>query len=336
MKVLVLLHGDLVPPEKFESKTEYLQADCKTEFDIVTNLKKIGHKVHIVAVRDDLKKIRTAIEEFKPAIVFNLLEEFAGEAVFDHNVVSYLEMLGVKYTGCNPRGLMLARDKALSKKVLKYHRIPTPNFYVFRKNKRVKAPSKVKYPLFVKTLNEEASLGLSDESIVHNEENLLKRVSYLQEKFNTDVIAESYIKGKEYYVGVVGNESLKVLPVWELFFSKAPDKTHKIATSKVKWDFAYREKLGIKTGAAKDIPTDMENKIQNLAKRAYRALELSGYARMDFRTNEATGEVFLIEANPNPDIGDKEDLASSAMKANLPYEKLLTKILNLGRKWSSI
>lgn len=229
---------------------------------------------------------------------------------------------------------MIARDKALAKKILKYHRIPTPDFYVFKRNKKIKVPKKIKYPLFVKTLNEEASLGISQDSIVKNNEALKHRVEYIHEKFKTDAIAETYIKGNEYYVGVIGNESLKVLPVWQLFFEKAAAGIPKIATSKVKWDFAYREKLGIKTGKAKNLNFELEKKLHIFAKRAYRALELSGYARMDFRLSDETEEIFLIEANPNPDIGDDEDFVSSAKSLNIQYGKLIQKIINLAKKWN--
>lgn len=336
VKVLVILHNDLVPPEGgYPTKKAYLESDTKTEYDVVKALKKLKHEVKVQGVADDLRVIRQSIDEFKPNIVFNLLEEFAGEALYDHNVVGYLELLQVKYTGSNPRGLMLARDKAISKKILSYHRIPTPQFLVFKKNKPLRLRKKTKYPLFVKTLNEEASLGISQDSIVNNDEQLLKRVHYLHEKYETDVIAETYIKGREFYVGVVGNEVLKVLPVWELFFTKSPEGTPKIATSRVKWDFKYRERHGIKTGPAKGLSPELEKKIKSVCKRAYRALELSGYARMDLRLHEETGELFLIEANPNPDIGDNEDLAASAAHQKMSYPQLIKKLLHLGTRWTT-
>lgn len=231
---------------------------------------------------------------------------------------------------------MLSRDKSISKKIFKYHRIPTPQFYVFKKNKKIKIQKNLQFPLFVKTLNEEASLGISQESIVTNLENLVKRTQFLHSKYNTDVIAESYIKGRELYVGVMGNESVKVLPVMELFFSKTPESVPKIATSKVKWNEEYRKKMGIKTGPAAPLSEDLEKRIKNLSKRAYRALEISGYARMDFRYDELGDKLYLIEANPNPDIAKSDEFAKSAQLANVPYEKLLSKILSLAKRWTTV
>ena len=131
LRILALMHEDLVPPEDASSQAA-AEADWKMEFDVTVSLKKLGHEVQNLGVGGDLGVIRKAIDEGKPHIVLNLLEHFHGIPVFDQNVVSYLELLRIPYTGCNPRGLMLARDKGLSKKLLAYHRIPVPEFAVFR------------------------------------------------------------------------------------------------------------------------------------------------------------------------------------------------------------
>ncbi|RME14479.1 MAG: ATP-grasp domain-containing protein [Bdellovibrio sp.] len=329
LRVLVLVHQDLIPPDICPSKEEREQAPWKTEYDVVQALKAMKHEVQCVGIYDDLRPLKKSIESMKPHIVFNLLEEFAGESVFDCHVVSYLELLGIHYTGASSRGLLLARDKALSKKILSYHRIPTPQFVVYRRNKKISVPSRLSFPLFVKTVNEEASLGISQESIVKNEEELVKRVKYLWERFGTDVLAETYIDGREFYVGVLGNERLKVLPVWELFFNKLIEKSSPIATRKVKWDLNYRKKYGIQTGPAKNLLPEQEKKIFSLCRRAYRALNLNGYARMDLRMN-SRGQIFLLEVNPNPDIGFGEEMAESAEFLGWDYKKLLSKILHLG------
>ncbi len=331
MKVIVLVHYTLIPPDEPDKKTLEGQP-WETEYHVINTLKKLNHDVRAVGLNDDLSVLREAVEEFKPHVVFNLLEEFAGEAVFDHYIVSYLEMLRIKYTGCNPRGLMLARDKALSKKIMKYHRIKTPDFVVFRKHQSVRVPAKLKYPLFVKTLNEEASLGISQESIVNNKEQLVKRVQYLFDQYDTDAIAETFIKGREFYVGIYGNSQLTVLPPWELFFDKVPEANPKIATSTVKWDLAYRKKMGIHTGPAQKLSPAESKEILSVSKRAYKALELSGYARMDLRLDPEKG-LYLIEANPNPDIGFGEEFADSAAHIGIKYPELIQKIINLGVRW---
>ncbi len=332
MRIIVLVHASLVPPSENLDEDSIIGQPWSTEYYVISTLRELNHEVQPVGLTDDLSILRTAIEEFKPNLVFNLLEEFDGEANFDHYIVSYLEMLRIKYTGCNPRGLMLARDKALSKKIMKYHRIKTPDFLVFRRHQSIRIPSRLQFPLFVKTLNEEASLGISQESIVSNKEQLKKRIEYLFENFGTDVIAETFVKGREFYVGIYGNSSIKVLPPWELFFDNVPDHNPRIATRTVKWDLKYREKMGIRTGPASELESEHIREIQRICRRTYKSLELSGYARMDLRWDEDDG-FHIIEANPNPDIGYGEEFADSAEHVGMDYPQLLKKILNLGLKW---
>ncbi|MCB0361696.1 MAG: hypothetical protein KDD35_03195, partial [Bdellovibrionales bacterium] len=197
LKVLVLLHEDLVPPENSFKESITSEVPWKTEYDVWKGLQDGGHHVQLLGVRDDTLVIRQTIDDFKPNIVFNLLEEFAGQATFDQHVVSYLEMLGVKYTGCNPCGLVIARNKDLAKKLMKFHRIPTPDFSVFAKKKgRLLIPKNLRYPLFVKSLTEEASMGITQESIVWDQAELKKRIEYFFEQIDSDVIAETYVDGR--------------------------------------------------------------------------------------------------------------------------------------------
>ncbi len=206
------------------------------------------------ACRPSSRPIRDAVEEWKPDIVFNLLEEFHGESLYAQNVVGLLELLRVPYTGCNPRGMMLARGKDLSKKLLKYHRVPVPAFAVFPMGKKVRRPGRLKFPLIVKSLWEDASLGIAQASIVDTDEKLAERVAFIHKRLNTPAIAEQFIEGREIYVGVVGNDRLQVLPVWELSFSNLAEGAHAIATEKVKHDPIYQEKRGILQGPAQDLP----------------------------------------------------------------------------------
>ncbi len=331
LRITVLMHEALVPPEDMKG-VDVATAEWKTEFDVVSTLQDMGHDVQPVGVRSDLAVIRSAIEEWKPHVAFNLLEEFDGVAVYDQNVVAYLELLRVPYTGCNPRGLMLARDKALSKKILAFHRIHVPDFAVFPVGRAVRMRKRLAFPLIVKSVSQEASLGISQASIVDNEEKLRERVTFIHKNVGTDAIVERYIEGRELYVGVVGNMRLDVFPVWELFLSRMPEDVRHIATARVKWSPKYRKKHGIKSGEAKGLSQDLVQEIQHVAKRVYRALNLSGYARIDMRL-DADGKVYILEANPNPEIAYGEDLAESAEKAGLSYEGLLQRILSLGLQW---
>ncbi len=329
MRVVVLMHEDLVPPDSIKGLSEEEVAPFKTEFDVVVTLREMGHQVHALGVSDDLGLIRRAIEQIKPHVCFNLLEEFHGLGVYDSHVVSYLELMRQPYTGCNPRGLMLAHNKAMSKMICRYHRIPVPKFAVFPMGRKVRRPKKLEFPLFVKSLTEEGSVGISQASVVYDDDKLTERVEFIHRTVGTDALAEGYIEGRELYVGVIGNDRLQVLPVWEMLFPNLRDDAPKIATGKVKWDARYQKKIGLDTKLASDIDDGLRRKINHLCKRIYRSLGLSGYARMDLRLTP-DGRIYLIEANPNPNLSYGEDFAESAETAGIGYDQLLHKLINLG------
>ena len=331
LRVLVLMHEDLVPPGDLSDLTPKEIAPIKTEYDVCHALQdELGHTVEMLGLRDELAPLRRVIRDWKPHVAFNLLEEFHGEAIYDHNVVGYLELMRVAYTGCNPRGLILSRDKGLSKKILHYHRIRVPEFAVFPLGRRVKRPKRLEYPVIVKSLIDDASLGISQASIVNNDEKLAERVRFIHEKYASDAIAEQFVPGREVYVSVLGNHRLKVLPIWELDLGGLPDDAARIATEKVKFDLEYQDKHDIKIGPAKGLGDELEAKLARTSKRIYRVLGLSGYARIDFRI-DAEGRAWFLEANPNPDIAADEEFASSARAAGFGYSKLIQKLISLGR-----
>ncbi|MDA8362569.1 MAG: ATP-grasp domain-containing protein [Gammaproteobacteria bacterium] len=329
LRVMMLVHYSLVPPDDLHSKDDPRMEKFRTEYDVKHALLKLGHKVRVVGVYDDLLPIRTAIEEWKPDIAFNLLEEFAGIAAFDYYVVSYLEMMKLPYTGCNPRGLLLARDKALSKKLLAYHRIQVPDFRVFPRGRKLLPLRRVRYPVIVKALTEEGSVGIAQASYVETERQLQERVQLIHERIRDDAIAEQYIDGREIYVTVLGNVQLQVLPARELLFHNAAEGTPRMATYRVKWDNKYRERRGIDYDFASDLAPEMVGRISWLCKRIYRALGMSGYARIDLRLN-TTGQFYVLEANPNPGIARDEDSTLSALRAGMNYEDFIQCILRLG------
>ncbi len=331
LRILALMHQDLVPPEKVEG-IDTTKTDWRTEYDVVSTLRAMGHDVRPLGVRDDLAVIRTAVEDWKPHVAFNLLEEFSGVAVYDQNVVSYLELLKVPYTGCNPRGLILARDKGVAHKILYYHRIPIPEFITVPLGRSVRRPKDFPFPLIVKSVSEEASLGISQASIVDDDDKLQERVKFVHQSVGTGAMVERYIEGRELYVGVMGNHRLRVFPVWELNLSQLPDEARRIATARVKWNDRYQRKYGVTSGEAADLSDDQRTAIQQLAKRVYRCLGLSGYARIDLRL-DAGDHVYVLEANPNPQIAKGEDFADSAERGGLPYQILLQRILDLALRW---
>ena len=328
-RIIVLVHKSLIPPDDISKMTPEEVAPFKTEFDVREGLRALGHEVMMVGLTDELAPLRTAIEEFKPHVVFNLLEEFGGEAIFDAHVVGYLELQRTPYTGCNPRGLWLARDKALSKKVLTYHRIRVPRFRVFPRYRKIRRPKQLEFPLIVKSLIEEGSYGIAQASVVHNDKALEERVAFIHEKILTDAVVEQYISGRELYVSVLGNHRLHVLPTWEIFLDQLPDDAPKIATRKVKWDLEYQEKYKVRIGRAKGLSDEMERRIARLSRRICRRLGTDGCVRIDFRLDDS-GRLYFLEANPNPDIAEEEEFASAAKAAGIDYLGLLQKIVNLG------
>lgn len=332
LKILVLMHEDLVPPGSMKGYPDTEIVEWKTEFDVVSTLKDMGHNVYPLGIFDDLGVIRQAISDFKPDIAFNILEEFLGNSLYDYHVVSYLELMKQAYTGCNPRGLMIAHDKALTKKLLTFHRINTPRFTVFPLNKKVRVPKSLRFPLIVKSLVEEGSYGLSQASVVYSEEKLLERVDYLHTRLLTPVLAEEYIEGRELYLSIIGNEQLQTQPVLELVFGEMPHDSHNIATSRAKWNWRYQKQHQIDIKPPGDLDPQLMKKLTALGKRIYRILGMSGYARVDLRLTEGNS-LHVLEVNANPDIGFGDELSTSAELAGISYDQLLQKVINLGLKY---
>ena len=329
LRVLALMHKEFVPPENAGNVAKTRAEPWRMERDILRTLLELGHDVQVMPVTDEVAPIRKAIDEFKPDLAFNCTIAFHNVGTYDAYVVSYHELLKTPYTGCNPRGLLLAGDKALSKKILGWHRIGVPSFAVFKVGQSVRIPKRLRFPLFVKSVGEHASLGISQASIVHDQAALQKRVEFIHEKLGTSAIAEQYIQGRELTVGVIGNDRLHVLPIWEMTFENLPDRSEPIATARIKWDLAYQKKIGLCTHPVEGLSAETKARIQRLAKRIYRALDMSGYARIDLRM-DATERVYVLEANPNPDLSIGEDFAESALIEGIEYPQLIQRILKLG------
>lgn len=331
LRVLALMHEHLVPPESISGLSEQEIQPFRMEYDVTKALLTLGHDVIPVPIKEELIPVRKAIEEHNPHIAFNLLVSFLDIGIYDAHVISYLELLKTPYTGVNPSGIMLASNKPLAKKILTYHRIPVPGFAVYRlRHRRISKPKRLRFPMIVKSTIEHSSVGIAQASIVNDDASLKDRVEFIHRHIGTDAIGEEYIEGREITIGVLGNERLETFPVWEMLFDNLPEGAQNIATSKVKWDIKYQRKIGVTTGQAKGLEGEKAAEISRLAKRIYRVLNLSGYARIDMRLNE-NGEIFVIEANPNPDLCRKEDFAVSAKKHGIEYEQLIQRILTMGR-----
>jgi D-alanine-D-alanine ligase len=323
-----------VPPKDIvDSEINRDQSDWIMQYDVIKHLKLLNFEVELSPLSDDLNALKQRIDAFEPHIVFNLIYEFGGEAILDQNVVSYLELLKIPYTGCNPRSLTLARNKATTKKILHFHGIPTPSFAVYPKGHPITHESSLEFPVIVKCLAEEGSIGIFKTSLVHSEEKLVERVVNLHEQFNSDAIVEQFIAGREFSIGILGNSKLQAFPIWELLFENSDAPEQEFYHSHAKWNNSYRRRKGIRTQKA-ELPQSTVSALTQMGKAVYKALGLNGYARIDFRMT-ANGDIYVIEANPNPDLSFDEDFAMSAKAAGVPYETLLKRIVSLGLRTAS-
>ena len=329
LKVLALF--DAVRPTTLDQdlSPELKTADWKTEAGVLAALNERGYPNEHLAIFDDLDLLRQKLQTFSPDVIFNLADQFRNNRAFDQHIVSFLAMCGIPFTGCGPTGLTLCKHKGISKKILSYHRIHTADFVIVPRGKRIVRPKRLKFPILVKPLKEEASYGISQASFVETDDQFRERVTFIHEKFDNDVIAEEYIEGRELYVSIIGNHRLQVFPIRELVFREVPPDEPKIATYKAKWDEAYRERWGLENRFAEDLEPAVVRHIESVCKRIYRLLTIDGYARLDLRLN-AKNELWFIEANPNPILAPDEDFAQSALKAGLTYPQLIDRIARLG------
>ena len=329
LNVLLAFDSPYATERGYDFKKEFEDLDWMTEDDVYEALGACGHQVRLLGIHKDINILLEEIKENRPDVVFNLTEVFRQKSRFDKNIAWLLEMLGVPYTGASPTSLLICNNKALTKKILTFHRIHVPNFYTFYRHHRIKLIKRVKLPVIVKPLCEEASRGISQASVVDDENLLVERVKFIHESMNADAIAEEYIEGRELYVSILGNKHIKVFPFREMKFGQLPDTESRIATYKAKWDYDYRQKWGIKNVFPGRLPAGFDEKIADLCRRAYRVLNMQCYARLDVRLTPS-GSIYIIEANANPCLAQYDELAQSAEKAGVSYSKLIQKIINLG------
>jgi D-alanine-D-alanine ligase len=331
LKVLALFDS-MEPTTIDHDLTEALKTeDRKSERDVLSALAELGHQTEYLVIFDDLDLIQQKIQKFQPDVIFNLADQFKNNRSFDQNIVSFLATHETPFTGCGSSGLTLCKHKAISKKILGYHRVHTPEFVSIARGKRIARPKRLKFPIVVKPLKEEASLGIAQASFVETDEQFKERVQFIHDSFNNDVIAEEYIEGRELYVSLLGNHRLEVYPIRELVFRQVPPDEPKMATYKAKWDEEYRKRWGLDNQFAEGLDAAVIASIQSACKRIYHLLTIDGYARLDLRLTK-DNKVYFIEANPNPILSADEDFAQSAVKAGLTYPQLIDRILRLALK----
>lgn len=290
-----------------------------------------GHATRSLAVDDAVQPLIDELTKEQPELVFNLAESFRGKSALESNVAALLNLLDLRYTGSSPAGLILAGDKTLTKKVLAFHGIQSAKFATMYRG-QVDWSGDIKFPLLVKPPQEDASLGITQKSVVNDVKELLDVISSTQQEYQSPVLVEEFIDGREFYVGVIGNSKVEALPIIELDFSKFPAGLPKIASWEAKWGDDGDEKGAQFEGTKSIFPTDLSeeltNKIQQVAIDSFQALRLRDYARVDLRVT-AEEEVYVIEANPNCYLEQNSEFARSAQKAGLEYPALISRIVEL-------
>jgi len=327
-KVLVLFDTAGTPPADQDFTKELKTDDWAAEAHVIDALQKLGHEVRTIGVWDEPGMIIEEIKTNPPEVVFNLTEHFNEVSAYDRNVAGLLEMMEVPYTGSSPTGLTLCKNKGMAKELLAYHKIRVPNFAIFSPGATIRRPKHLPFPLFIKPLREEGSVGIAQGSFVETDEAFEERIRFIHERLNQEALAEEYINGRELYVSILGNDRLRVFPFREVIFSEVPDDQPKFSTFKAKWDDAYRKRWGIQNVFAEPLPNGTNPRIAKLCKAAYRALRIRGYGRIDLRVTPE-GEIVILEANPNPNLEHEDEFAQSAMKAGLTYDRLIQRILTL-------
>ncbi len=326
-RVLILVDVSFVPPSDFRVEDHLSDDDWEDERDVYQALKKLGHDVEFCTVFADLQALLNKIDAFKPDLVFVLCESFKNNRDHAANLVGLLQLLGIPHTGVSPHPMQICMDKGLTKKILSFHRIKVPRFEISERRRPIKSLKQFTFPAIVKPLQMAGSEGITQTSLVENEKDTLERCKFIHEKFDCDAIVEEYIEGRELYLSVMGTKRLSVFPPQELFFDKMAPETPKFATYKVKWDAKYRKKWGIHSGASGPLDPIVKKRMDELARKIYRIFGLNGYARIDARLTES-GQIYFLEANPNPSIAKDGDFAKAAAAHGIEYEELITRIIS--------
>ena len=328
LRVLLVFDMPYAVSRTHDYTEEFADPDnCYTENDVYRALLENGYEVRLLGLYADVRPLLEEVREFRPDVIFNLMETFHQVTRWDKNITALIEVLGVPYTGATSAALFLCNDKGLSRKILRFHRVRGPRFHTFYRGHKIWLPETIGLPCIVKPLTEEASRGISSASIVDDETSFVERVQMIHQRMKMDAIAEEYIEGRELYVSILGDQRLRVLPPREMIFGDLPEDEPRIATYKAKWDDAYRKRWDIRNTFAHKLDKRMRERIDEVCKRAYHALNLRSYARFDLRVT-ASGQVYVIEPNVNPCLAKDDELAQSAKKVGISYPGLIRMIVS--------
>ncbi len=298
----------------------------EVEEEVADALTKLGHEP-MLHVLDGSRKGLHALAKVDCDLVFNLAESFGGNDLADFCIASYLELLEKRYTGAGARGLLLAQDKAVAKKIFAFHGIQTPVFAKVYRG-RLDFSHHLEFPVIVKPAREDGSIGIEFNAVVNSIRELMERIDQLHQNFDSPVLIEEYVEGREMYVGVLGNEPPVALPVVELDLSKLPEGIPRIASSEVKWNKGTSIYRDTKSRVAEDLPEETVALLNQTAIAAFQALDLRDYGRIDMRL-QPNGRVTVIEANPNPWLSSRAEFALAARKSGRSYADLIGEIVEL-------
>jgi len=331
MKILVAFDFPLAPPKDGDYAAHLHVDDWRPIKNVSEAISRLGHKVILQGVFDDIIPLITTIRRRKPQLVFNLLETFRTERRYEGALAGLFDLMGIAYTGCPAEALTICRNKQYTKQLLSQYDILVPQSVLFPRGKTNRSVKDLRFPLIVKPLGLEGSDGIAQASFVEDETSLVERVKTLHETYSADALAEEYIEGREIYAGVLGLEKLTALPLREMLFTNFPEGKPKFATFQAKWNPEFRKKWGIKNTFAKGIEEKVEEQIEETSKTAFRALGLSGFARLDLRLTDKN-EVYVIEVNPNPNIANDDEIAYAAQRLGISYDQLIQKLIDYGKK----
>jgi D-alanine-D-alanine ligase len=298
----------------------------EVEEEVAEVVAKLGHEP-VMYELDGTQKSLLGLAKLECDLVFNLAESFADDDTADFKIAAFLELLGQKYTGTGTHGLMLAQDKAVAKKIFAFHGIHTPTFAKSYRG-RLDFSHDLQFPVIVKPAREDGSIGIEFSAVVNSIRELMERMDWLHANFDSPVLIEEYIDGREMYVGIIGNDKAEALPIVELDLSKLPDGTPRIAAAEVKWGKGTKAYKDTKSAIATDLPEEIVQTLQQTAVAAYQALELRDYGRVDMRL-QADGRVHVIEVNPNPWLSSRAEFAMAARKSGRTYPQLIEEIIEL-------
>jgi D-alanine-D-alanine ligase len=327
MKIAVIF--DSLHPEWEDAafKHEVEEKAEEAEYDVARALMAGGHDVTMIGIGDDVAPLLKKLADVQPKLVFNGCEGFRKNARHEYAIAALLDMYAYRYTGSSPTALLVARNKSLTKKILAYHGIRVPAFAEFHEGDTLVRPSELRFPLIVKPLLEDASIGIAQASVVEDDLSLAQRVEFIHTKYHQAAIVEELVEGREVYVGLIGNDDLQVLPLTEMTFGEPETGEHRIATYKAKWDEDYRKKKKIKNVFAKGVSDELTRRIGDICSTAFHALWLQDYGRVDVRLAH-DNEVYVLEVNPNPFIAAEHEMAEAAEKAGLKYNAFIQRIVD--------